>query len=191
MRSWLLTVLFVFFAALVVLAGCQPPSDHGGGLCLPPDDCLPSEESADPVCEQTCIEAAPAGFTGPSLFWRGRIEQAPLCPVDVAPLHGIDIFDEPTGTMEPPCAEEPRFRWGFVARECLVSLESTCPLEGQTCAPSPPQEFSLCVYQDDDAYCPDAYPDSQVLLRPTPDGGCDTMGIQRVTLCCAAPRIPG
>lgn len=187
MRPWVGTLVLMLFAMLLAAAGCS--LGHGDGLCMPSDNCFITHQHAAPVCEEICIAQPPAGFTGPSLFWRGAPKDAPTCP-PAAPLGGITIYDDPSPAIDPPCAQSAAVEWGFVAHECLVTPETTCPVEGQTCAPIPLPGFTLCVYQDDEAYCPSAYPDPRLMLRQNPDDSCGTMAVQRVTLCCAAAPEP-
>ena len=50
--------------------------------------------------------------------------------------------------------------WGTMARECRITVSDTCPIEGHTCAPTPPEGFALCVhFKGDDPFfqCPEDY----------------------------------
>src|ERR1041384_1919517 len=69
------------------------------------------ESSGTPACE--CVGTAPATYTGPSVFWRGKSTLAPDCP-DLTPLRGIEGF-----------LIQPSPQIDFV-RECRVTPSDTC-----------------------------------------------------------------
>jgi hypothetical protein len=190
---WVLFLFVCLLAGLSGSAGCDVVRD-GDEQCLPtadgcagaadgdPDDLFPKPEGA--AC--TCLETPPDGFTGLSWYWIGALADMPLCPTS-APFDGVIAYADPSPAVEPPCPATQSVKWGLVARECKITTHDTCETNGMTCAPLPPAGYSLCVYQDDDALCDLPYSTPYRLLRWDSGQECSGMGIQTITLCCAAP----
>lgn len=141
---------------------------------------LPGDDTADPIPVQPpstltcdyCVHAGSATFTGPSNFYRGKLDDAPGCR-DPTPLQGVEGFlTEPTSLVE------------FV-RECLITPTDTCETEGTVCAPFPEPDFQTCVHHVGDVDCPGEYSAHRETILIT--------GIKPfvMTLCCMNPPISG
>lgn len=189
---WRIVAWFSALALVLtfIVSGCTP--DWGEALCVPGDQgCDDPTVTADAVCSDVCVEEPDDGFTGPNWYWLGPPESMPkTCPPD-APFGGIQAYADSSPEIEPPCAAAQAVIWGFIARECKITTRPTCELQGMTCAAAPPEGYSLCIYQDDEAECPHAYRRTYHLLREQPEGSCAGLGVERITLCCAVPDEAG
>lgn len=143
-------------------AGCAlPESIHASAGKCPGDG-----------SEQVPWDAAPG--------WEG------VCSADGAIAAGASCGGSPcqSVTLAAPVIEPckpvatgplvaPTSHWGTRARECLVTLSDTCPVEGELCAPDPPDGFALCIYRDGDEpklACPESYPLRHVVYSWADDG---------------------
>jgi hypothetical protein len=139
----------------------------------PPDD-IPTEppEPTQPLTCDYCVGTAPATFTGPSNFWRGKLGLVPDCK-EPTPLQGIEgILVEPSDLIQ------------FV-RECRITPSDTCPTEGQVCAPFPDADYHTCVHHSGRVACPAEYILRHEAVRI--EGGERSL----FTLCCLGSRLPG
>lgn len=152
-------------AGLLGVLGCGK-DDHGW---FPPDeettDPIPAEPPVGTLSCDYCVDTAPATYTGPSNFYRGKFEIAPDCK-DPTPLQGIEGFlTQPTDLID------------FV-RECRITPSDTCTTEGKVCAPIPEEGYSTCVHHVGVVGCeaPYTYRDEVIVL--------DGARPFTFTLCC-------
>jgi hypothetical protein len=159
---WLALLVMV---AILAMLGCGIAADDFGGIHDQPGTTTSSEP---PACE--CVRTAPATYTGPSRFWRGKSSLAPDCP-DLTPLRGVEGF-----------LIQPSPQIDFV-RECLITPSDTCELEGEVCVPIPDEDYSNCIHHDGDTGCPEDYDDLRDVILGIEDGMPFTF-----TLCCKNPE---
>ena len=155
------------FGALSIL-GC---GETDRSWARPDDDLVPFEPPTARTCDY-CVGTAPATFTGPSNFYRGKFQIAPDCE-DPTPLQGIQGFlTEPSSLVD------------FV-RECRVTPSDTCKTEGEVCAPIPDEGYSTCVHHVGNVDCPQdkygTHRDIVLIMGPHPFV---------MTLCCMAGPEP-
>ena len=132
----------------------------------------PSDPPPTLACDY-CVDTAPATFTGPSTFWRGKTANAPPC-TDPTPLQGVEGFlIEPTPLVQ------------FV-RECRFTPSDTCATEGKVCAPLPDADYQTCVHHTGEVACPDEYAVHREVVVAAA-GGLPFV----FTLCCTASPVPG
>lgn len=151
----------VRFAAFLVLGlsmtGCTYRPDWG--VPESGDDTI---EGPSPLhCSGACVTAAPATFTGPSIFWFGLPDAMPNCPSET-PNPGIEGF------LDAPSP--------WYARECLITPTDACSDEGETCAPVPADDFQICIHHTDEVDCRDDYSERRAML--------DIESGIEVTVCC-------
>lgn len=170
-----LRAILALFGAMAIL-GCgkadrsRPSLDDDPGAPIP-DDPISDDPPAPLACDY-CVHTAPATFTGPSNFYRGRYENAPDCR-DPTPLQGIEGFlTEPTLLIQ------------FV-RECLITPTDTCAAEGAVCAPLPGADYQTCVHHTGEVDCPTEYAAHRETILV--DGARPFV----MTLCCMSPPISG
>jgi hypothetical protein len=159
------------FACASSSVGCGGDQQIWGQPAEDPPD-LVTPEPIDPLVCDYCVGTAPATFTGPSNFWRGKLGFAPACK-DPTPLQGIEgVLVEPSDHVQ------------FV-RECRITPSDTCPTEGQVCAPLPDADYQTCVHHPGRVDCPVEYSIHQeaVFLE-----GEEPFVF---TLCCMAAPVPG
>jgi hypothetical protein len=133
-------------------------------------DPIPTEPPAPLACDY-CVHTAPATYTGPSSFYRGRLDDAPDCH-DPTPWQGIQGFLlQPTSPIQ------------FV-RECRFTPSDTCETEGQVCAPLPDADFQTCIHHTGEVDCPPEYSSRRetILVEGTSSFV--------FTLCCMAAPGP-
>ena len=164
MRRMALLGLFLAF----VIVGCGKATYLTGADDEPAGTTTPPE----PLACDYCVDTAPATYTGPSQFWRGKADLAPDCP-DPTPLRGIEGF-----------LTDPSPQIDFV-RECRITPSDTCETEGKVCAPLPDEGYSTCVHHVDDVGCPDEYGDRRDIVLGVEDGLVFTF-----TLCCTESPEP-
>ncbi len=151
------------FVGIFGVLGC---GDDDAALILPDEetDPIPIKPPTTRTCDY-CVGTAPATFTGPSNFYRGKFQIVPDCE-DPTPLQGIQGFlTEPSSLVD------------FV-RECRITPSDTCETEGEVCAPIPEEGYNTCIHHAGVVACQDAYTfrDEVVVL----DGGMPFT----FTLCC-------
>jgi hypothetical protein len=82
--------------------GCQPNENCANGT---DDDCNGLVDCADPACQEgfTCVEATPAGWSGPGIFFASSdatTASLPACP----PAYSVDAVDGVNDPSAPPAA---------------------------------------------------------------------------------------
>jgi hypothetical protein len=191
--AWLLAMAMAL-AFMGASTGCHGQQDSDR-YCNGSGDCTPPVHSVHELlcAPEQCVDKPADGFTGPSWYWIGTPENLPAhCP-GPSDHPGAVAYADASPEVQPPCAATQDVHWGTVARECLIAAPPTCADPAQLCAPLPPDGYSLCIYQDDEADCPpdpSPYTDRYRLLRHNPDNACSGMGVEPITLCCASSRRP-
>ena len=162
--------------AIFGLLGCEPMDRYRrppGGDTIEP---IPDDPPPTLACDGYCVDTAPATYTGPSTFWRGKASDAPECddPPHPQGLPGIEGF------LLMPSAQVQ-----FV-RECRFTPSDTCETEGQVCAPIPDAGFHTCVHHVGKVLCLGPYTThrDEILVS---EGGLSFI----FTLCCMATPVPG
>jgi hypothetical protein len=166
---WTTSLLLTAFAGA---AGCgEVPRDLRDADAEETGTAIPDEPPAR-ACDY-CVDTAPATFSGPSNFWRGRADLAPPCS-EPTPLPGIEGYlTEPTADVQ------------FV-RECRFTPSDTCNTEGKVCAPLPDEGFSTCIHHLGPGECPADYDDRQEEIQVT-----EGKSLFTFKLCCLASPVPG
>jgi hypothetical protein len=170
MLRWTMLALVVTMGLL----GCSKLGWERGQTDPDPSDDIAPEptEPAQPLACDYCVGTAPATFTGPSNFWRGKLGLVPDCK-EPTPLQGIEGFlVEPSDLIQ------------FV-RECRITPSDTCPTEGQVCAPIPDADYQTCIHRAGRVTCPAEYSIHQEAVRV--EGGERSI----FTLCCLSSPLPG
>lgn len=139
-----------------------------GELTCPTCACGPAT-CALPTTAHASAEPCPGGADATSFDaaegWEGS------CSTDHAIAPGASCggsacesltFDPPTiepcAALELDAGKRVAPSWGSIVQECLITLSDACETEGSVCAPTPPDDFSLCIYQVGAvAECPSEY----------------------------------
>lgn len=168
MRRLAIMALVAVFGNL----GCGD-DDHGRfRLGDNDDDPITTPEPPITLTCDYCVDTAPATYTGPSNFFRGKFGAVPDCE-DPTPLQGIEGF-----------LKEPSMVVDFV-RECRITPSDTCTTEGKVCAPIPDEGSATCIHHVGVVGCepPYNFRDEVVVF----DGSTRDYTI---TLCCMAGPGP-
>lgn len=121
------------------------------------------------------------GIGAPSLPWDAPSNWEGTCTAEEPIAAGLQcsgvpcvqsltldpLVVEACAPMEQGAAQFPDPQWNLLARECKINVGANGCSPGESCSPTPPEGFALCVSVAGDGYeCPAEYP-NHVLVYDT------------------------
>jgi len=163
---------FEGFAGMTVEPHSCPSCSCGPAECALPEQIHTSAAKCPGEGAASINWDAPPAWEG-ACFSDAPIASGLQC-AGVPCVQSITIDAPMVEPCKPIAQGEPQFPdpvWDLMARECKINVDAVGCGAGESCAPTPPEGFALCLSVAGEGYdCPPEYPDPFVVFDTVDDG---------------------